>query len=93
MRKLIESVLKRYQDRQLNLSSEAARKLLAKEIEAVILDDLKTTGMWKRKGWMKELCVTCKKETTYDKEDHIDFRIGYINGSGQLCLECYFPKD
>jgi len=50
MRKLIESVLKRYQDRQLNLSSEAARKLLAKEIEAVILDDLETTGMWKRKG-------------------------------------------
>ena len=38
---------------------------------------------------MKELCVTCKKETTYDKEDHIDFRIGYIECSGQLCLECY----
>ena len=38
---------------------------------------------------MKELCVTCKKETTYDVEDHVDFRIGYIDGSGQLCLNCY----
>jgi len=38
---------------------------------------------------MKELCVTCKKETTYYKEDHIDKRIGYIRGSGQLCLDCY----
>ena len=38
---------------------------------------------------MKELCVTCKKETTYYREDHIDQRIGYIRGSGQLCLDCY----
>ncbi len=38
---------------------------------------------------MKELCVSCKKETTYDREDHIDYRIGYIEGSGQLCLDCY----
>jgi len=38
---------------------------------------------------MKELCVTCKKETTYYREDHIDQRIGYIRGVGQLCLDCY----
>ena len=38
---------------------------------------------------MKELCVTCNKETTYYREDHIDQRIGYIRGSGQLCLDCY----
>ena len=38
---------------------------------------------------MKELCVTCEKETTYDKEEHIDQRIGYVDGSGQLCLDCY----
>ena len=25
----------------------------------------------------------------YDKEEHIDFRVGYIEDSGQLCLECY----
>jgi len=38
---------------------------------------------------MKEPCVSCKKVTTYDREDHIDYRIGYIEGSGQLCLDCY----
>ena len=38
---------------------------------------------------MKEKCVVCKEETKYNKEDHIDFRIGYIEGSGQLCLNCY----
>ena len=37
----IESVLKRYKERQVNLGSEAARKSLAKEIEAVLLYDLK----------------------------------------------------
>jgi len=38
---------------------------------------------------MKDKCVTCNKESVYDKEEHIDFRIGYIEGAGQLCLECY----
>ena len=38
---------------------------------------------------MKELCVTCKKETKYDREEHIDYRVGYIEGAGQLCLDCY----
>ena len=38
---------------------------------------------------MKELCITCKKETKYDREEHIDYRVGYIEGAGQLCLDCY----
>ena len=38
---------------------------------------------------MKELCVTCKKETKYDREEHIDYRVGYIEGARQLCLDCY----
>jgi hypothetical protein len=38
---------------------------------------------------MKDKCVTCSKDSLYDKETHIDFRIGYIEGSGQLCLDCY----
>ena len=38
---------------------------------------------------MKEKCVTCKKETKYDREEHIDYRVGYIEGAGQLCLDCY----
>ena len=38
---------------------------------------------------MKDKCVSCKKETLYDKTDHIDFRLGYVEGAGQLCLDCY----
>ena len=38
---------------------------------------------------MKEKCVCCKKETLYHRWEHIDYRIGYVEGSGQLCLDCY----
>jgi len=38
---------------------------------------------------MKDKCVSCKKETLYDKTDHVDFRLGYVEGAGQLCLDCY----
>lgn len=38
---------------------------------------------------MKDKCVSCDCETLYDKETHIDQRLGYIEGAGQLCLECY----
>tara|TARA_R100000388_G_C7209252_1_gene142707 strand:- start:12 stop:203 length:192 start_codon:yes stop_codon:yes gene_type:complete len=38
---------------------------------------------------MKDNCVTCNVETLYDRDDHIDTRIGYVEGSGQLCLDCY----
>jgi hypothetical protein len=36
-----------------------------------------------------EICILCGKETTVDVDTHIDFRTGYIEGSGQLCYECY----
>ena len=38
---------------------------------------------------MKDKCVSCDVETKYSEHDHIDFRIGYIEGAGQLCLDCY----
>ena len=38
---------------------------------------------------MKDKCVTCGEESIYDREEYIDFRVGYIEGVGQLCLECY----
>ena len=38
---------------------------------------------------MKDKCNCCGVETLYDKETHIDFRIGYIEGAGQLCLDCF----
>ena len=37
----------------------------------------------------KDRCVSCNEPTPYNKHDHVDFRIGYIEGSGQLCLDCY----
>ena len=38
---------------------------------------------------MKDKCVSCSVETIYDKNQHIDFRMGYIQGIGQLWLDCY----
>jgi len=36
-----------------------------------------------------EICVSCGKETEVDIRTHIDFRVGYIEGVGQLCLDCF----
>ena len=38
---------------------------------------------------MKDKCVVCKKDSHHNKDEHIKVRIGYIEGSGQLCLNCY----
>jgi len=38
---------------------------------------------------MKDKCIICYCETIYNKEEHINQRIGYIEGAGQLCLECW----
>lgn len=38
---------------------------------------------------MKETCISCGKETAYDISNHIDMRYGYIEGAGQLCINCY----
>ena len=38
---------------------------------------------------MKDKCENSNKETLYSKEIHIDFRLGYVEGAGQLCLDCY----
>ena len=37
----------------------------------------------------KDKCVVCTKETQHFQYEHIDARIGYIEGAGQLCLDCY----
>jgi hypothetical protein len=37
----------------------------------------------------KDLCIMCGKETAYEFETHIDYRIGYVEGAGQLCHNCY----
>ena len=37
----------------------------------------------------KDICVLCGVETPYDKTTHIDIRLGYIEGAGQLCSACW----
>ena len=37
----------------------------------------------------KDKCTVCNVDSLYDKTMPIDLRLGYIEGSGQLCLECY----
>lgn len=34
-------------------------------------------------------CVICGKETPYLRSTHVDMRYYYIQGSGQLCEDCY----
>ena len=36
-----------------------------------------------------EYCTNCGEPTPYDKSDHIDTRNCYIEGSGQLCVDCH----
>jgi len=36
-----------------------------------------------------EKCVVCGEDTQYHFHDHIDTRIGYIEGGGQLCTKCW----
>lgn len=36
-----------------------------------------------------EKCVVCGEETAYRFHDHIDLRVGYIEGAGQLCTKCW----
>jgi hypothetical protein len=35
-------------------------------------------------------CVLCGVETAYKRSTHIDMRLGYIEGAGQLCSKCYY---
>jgi hypothetical protein len=34
-------------------------------------------------------CILCGVETAYKRSTHVDMRIGYIEGAGQLCSKCY----
>jgi hypothetical protein len=36
-----------------------------------------------------DLCVSCGTKTVYKTERHIDTRMHYIEGAGQLCDNCY----
>jgi len=36
-----------------------------------------------------EHCVSCGDDTPYNIFDHIDSRLFFVEGSGQLCRNCY----
>ena len=37
----------------------------------------------------KDKCNLCNDDSLYDRTEPINERIGYIEGAGQLCLDCY----
>jgi len=37
----------------------------------------------------KEICIMCSKETCYNKQEDINSRTCYVEGTGQLCNHCY----
>ena len=39
-----------------------------------------------------EYCIVCGEETKYKKSDHVDQRINYIEGAGQLCSRCRYNQ-
>lgn len=41
----------------------------------------------------KDKCVLCGQDSPYEFETHIDYRVGYVEGSGQLCTECHTGKN
>ena len=38
---------------------------------------------------MNDKCIRCSKETEYDINYPVDLRLYYIEGSGQLCSDCF----
>jgi hypothetical protein len=36
-----------------------------------------------------DVCVLCGKDSPYLQDVNVEFRIGYIEGAGQLCSLCY----
>ena len=41
----------------------------------------------------KEICIMCGAETPYEQATHIDYRVGYVEGAGQMCSDCYTGKN
>jgi hypothetical protein len=51
-------------------------------------------GTKKRKKEAKkdknETCVMCGARTNYSDKDPIEYRYGYVEGTGQLCFRCSY---
>lgn len=42
---------------------------------------------------MKDRCINCGHETAYDVNTHVDMRSNYVEGAGQLCVNCAALDD
>jgi len=40
-----------------------------------------------------EKCVMCGESVPYLKSTHIDRRVGYVEGAGQLCKDCFQKEN
>jgi len=39
-----------------------------------------------------EKCILCGEETNIDVTTHVDSRVGYEDGSGQICVTCHLKE-
>ena len=63
-----------------------SNKLGEKELEPK--KEIEKEGEETRGGTLDK-CISCGGKTQYDQFDHIDDRLFYIEGAGQLCPECF----
>ena len=47
-------------------------------------------GTKKVKKEKNETCVMCGARTNYSDKDPIEYRYGYVEGTGQLCFRCSY---
>ena len=38
-------------------------------------------------------CIVCNAPTQYKRSDHVDYRLNYIEGAGQLCPDCFKTEE
>ena len=55
-------------------------KIMNNKIEKLPNGDFKVSEM--------DECIVCGIETNEPKDKHVDFRVNYIDGAGQLCSKC-----
>jgi hypothetical protein len=41
----------------------------------------------------RDYCVSCGAETPYTRKTHVDARLYYVEGAGQLCSKCWIKTD
>ena len=63
-----------------DVENHSRHKIMNNKIEKLPNGDFKVSEM--------DECIVCGIETNEPKDKHIDFRVNYIEGAGQLCGKC-----